>query len=212
MRIYDLKEYIYDVTARYFANANVCWANEVSTKPGLPLVMLALRNPTRHPFPVEMEGKNEHVRCYPSSITLEVNIFSKGGKKGGGYSDDASADMNEFLLYLDSPEITDELFMNNLDIQENGPVQSIPQLLGETKYEFRAMAELTINYTQYTSGAYGIKKPEEEREYKGSGIWAAAETMGEEDWRPTSAGGGTYVLATEETETIHNAEIKEAEY
>lgn len=209
MRIYDLKEYIYDVVAGYFTEANVCWVNEVGTKPELPLVMLALRNLTRHPYPAETDGEQERIRCYPSSVMLEVNIFSKGGKVGDGYSDDTVADMNEFLLYLDSPEITDELFVNNLEIRENGPIQSIPQLLGEAKYEFRAMAELTVSFVQYTSGAYGVKRPKEEREYKGAGIWAAAENVEEKDWRTTSAGGGTYYFSSEENEIISQTDIKE---
>ena len=211
MRIYDLKEYVYDLVARYFVQANICWSSETSTKQTLPLVMLTFRNLNRHPYPAENIGEDELVKCYPSSITLEVDIFSKGGKTAGGYSDDTLADMNEFLLYLESPEITDELFMNNLDIQTTGPAQAIPQLLGEAKNEFRSMVELTVSFTQYAAGAYGIKKPKEELQYKGSGIWAVADSVEEEEWKPTSAGGGTYGFATEENEIITNAEAKEVE-
>ena len=42
MRLYDLKEYLHDLVSRYFQQATVIWANEVSTKPSLPLVMLRL--------------------------------------------------------------------------------------------------------------------------------------------------------------------------
>lgn len=211
MRAYDLKEYIYDLVSGYFTAANVCWSNEVSTKQALPLVLLTFRNLNRHPYPAENDGEEESVRCYPSSITLEVDIFSKGGNVAGGYSDDTLADMNEFLLYLESSEVLDELFTNNLDIQVIGPVQPVSQLLGEAKYEFRSMVELNVSFTQYTAGAYGIKKPKEELKYQGSGIWAVAEAITEESWKPTSAGGGTYEFATEENEIISNAVTEEVE-
>lgn len=210
MRIYDLKEYVYDLVSRYFAKANICWSNETGTKQQLPLVMLTFRNLNRHPYPSEDLGEDELVESYPSSITLEVDIFSKGGK-ACGYSDDTLADMNEFLFYLESPEITDELFANNLEIQAMGPVQAIPQLIGESKYEYRSMVELAVNFTQYAAGAYGIKRPKEELQYKGSGIWAVADSAEEETWTPTSAGGGTYGFAAEENEIITSVEVKEAD-
>ena len=53
MRLYDLKEYVYDLVARYFSKATIYWSNEVGTKPELPVVLLTLRNPTRQSFPSE---------------------------------------------------------------------------------------------------------------------------------------------------------------
>lgn len=208
MKIYDLKEYIYDLVSRYFTAASVVWANEISTKPTLPLVTLRLGNLTRHPFPEESEDESGPVRYYPANIILEVNIFSCGGAMEGGYSDDTAADMNEFLLYLESPDITDELFGNGLDMQP-GTVQPIPALLGESKFEFRTMVEIDISFTQRTAGACGVKRSPEELAYKGDGFWAAAEAPTEEDWKPTSAGGGTYEIAVEQIEYIETAEIEE---
>ena len=88
MRLYDLKEYLHDLVSRYFQQATVIWANEVSTKPSLPLVMLRLGNLSRQSFPSEEPVEDGSVRYYGSTIDLEIQIFSKGGKIGGGYSDD----------------------------------------------------------------------------------------------------------------------------
>ena len=209
MRLYDLKEYVYDLVARYFSKATIYWSNEVGTKPELPVVLLTLRNPTRQSFPSEKMEDDGPVRYYSSTVTLEVDIFSKGGKMpGGGYSDDTLADMNEFLLYLDSPEITDELFANDLAVDILNPVQSVPSMLGEAKTEYRAMVELTISFTQATSGAYGLVRPVEEKEYN-DGIWAAAKAPDEENWQPTSAGGGTYDLVTRSEIMINENEVKQ---
>ena len=208
MKLYDLKEYIYDVVTRYFAAATVYWSNEVGTKPSLPAVMLTLRNPSRQSSPMEIIGKDGPVRYYNSTVTLEVDIFSKGGKVGGGYSDDTLADLNEFLLYLDSPEITDELFASDIAVEILNPAQSVPAMLGEAQAEYRAMAELTISFMQVASGAYGIKRPKEDRQYK-DGSWIAAEIPDVATWKTTSAGGGTYAFASADEELIEEDEIKE---
>ena len=193
MRLYDLKESLHDLVSRYFQQATVIWANEVSTKPSLPLVMLRLGNLSRQSFPSEEPVEDGSVRYYGSTVDLEVQVFSKGGKIGGGYSDDTVADLNEFLLYLESPEITDELFGKDLAIDIGTPVQSIPALLGEAKNEFRAMTELTVSFTQETTGAYGIRRPEEELE----------------EWSPTSAGGGSHEQVSKENEIIEEVEFEE---
>lgn len=193
MRLYDLKEYLHDLVSRYFQQATVIWANEVSTKPSLPLVMLRLGNLSRQSFPSEEPGEDGSVRYYGSTIDLEIQIFSKGGKIGGGYSDDTVADLNEFLLYLESPEITDELFNKDLAIDIGTPVQSISALLGEAKNEFRAMVELTVNFTQETAGAYDLKQSEKDPE----------------EWTPTSAGGGSIEQVSEENEFIEHIEFEE---
>ena len=179
MRLYDLKEYLHDLVSRYFQQATVIWANEVSTKPSLPLVMLRLGNLSRQSFPSEEPVEDGSVRYY--------------GSIGGGYSDDTVADLNEFLLYLESPEITDELFNKDLAIDIGTPVQSIPALLGEAKNEFRAMVELTVNFTQETAGAYDLKQSEKDPE----------------EWTPTSAGGGSIEQVSEENEFIEHIEFEE---
>ena len=70
------------------------------------------------------------------------------------------------------------------------------------------MVELTISFTQATSGAYGLVRPVEEKEYN-DGIWAAAKVPDEENWQPSSAGGGTYDLVTRSEIMIDENEVKE---
>lgn len=209
MRLYDLKEYLFDLVSNYFTHANVVWTNEVSKKPALPAVTLTLRNPRKASFPMIVDGRNDEIRAYQCSATLEINIFSKGGKVGGGYSDDTMADMMDFLLYLSSPEILDEMCAANICIDE-GNVQPIPTLLGESKTEFRTMAELDVHYIQLASGAYGVKVPPEEKVYAGNGIWKPASPVEDEsEWKPTSAGGGAYDYVSTSTEIIEEAETEE---
>ena len=70
MRLYDLKEYLHDLVSRYFQQATVIWANEVSTKPSLPLVMLRLGNLTRQSFRTEELVEVLFVWYHGSSIDL----------------------------------------------------------------------------------------------------------------------------------------------
>mgnify|MGYP004517650921 CR=1 FL=1 len=207
MKLYDLKEFIYDVVAGYFTSANIVWAGEVSAKPKPPLVMLQMRNPTKEEFPIEYSDDDGTVKYYAASITLEVDIFSPGGKKTG---DDTLADMMEFLLYIDSPQVTDDLFTADVSIEAAGPVQNATMPLDGVKYEFRSMVEFEVGYLQYASGAYGVKRSSDDLTYNpDTKTWAVATKPNAEEWKPTSAGGGAYEMVTADEPIMENTEIKE---
>lgn len=211
MRIYDLREYIYDVCCRYFKGANVMWAGETQPKQKLPLVMLSLRN-LSVPHHANIETvKEEIVRYYQSEIMLEVNVFSAPGI--GGHNDTVP-DMYEFIKYLNSDEIVDELFANDISITLAGSIQNASQFLG-IDTEYRAMAEFTVGFCQLSTGAYGISLPSMEKRYDtASGIWAVKESVPEEEWKPTTAGGGSYDMENYGDYEITTAEItmKEEQY
>ena len=207
MRLYDLKEYLYDLVSGYFVHTAVCWSNEISTKPTPPVVLLTLRNLHRHPYALLEDGEDEKVHGYPSTVTLEINLFSTGDQVNGGYSDNTMADLNEFLLYLNSPNMTDHLYTCDITIETND-VLPVSQLLGEAKYEFRAMTELQIDFTQHAAGGYGVRRPAEELEYRDH-EWVPPKRPSKEEWTPTSSGGGLYEYGQDEEGYIETVETKE---
>lgn len=203
MRVYDLREYLFDLARQYFQSARVTWSGEVQTKKRLPMVTLALRNISTASFPaVETAGK-EIVEYYPSIALLEVNTFLTANEDG---RNDAAADLQEFLHYLGSPQITDELFSNDVSIIQNGTIQDIPQFLGLER-EYHAMVEMTVGFCQLVTGQYGISRPEAEKQYDTeAGIWAVRLNSPEAGWEPTTSGGGNYEL-----ESLGNYDIAETE-
>ena len=204
MRVYDLREYLYDVTKRYFQAANVVWAGETQPKQPYPLVMLSLRNLTVSTQPNTESTKDEIIRYYQAEILLEVNTFTGPGIN---LHNDGVPDLCEFIQYLSSDEMTDEFFVNDLAITQNGAIQDVSQLLG-TENEHRAMAEFTVNFCLLSSGRYGLSRPSAEKQYDTeNGIWAVA-GQGQE-WEPTPTGGGSYEMNHSGDYDITTAEIEE---
>lgn len=203
MRVYDLREYLFDLVRQYFQNARVIWLNEVQAKKKLPMVTLAFRNISAASFPATEIVGEEIVEYYPSTALLEVNTFLSANGDG---RNDAAADLQEFMHYLGSPQITDELFLNDISIIQNGSIQDIPQFLGMER-EYHAMVEMTVGFCQLVTGQYGISRPEDEKRYDtDTGIWAVRLKEPEADWRPTTSGGGNYEL-----ESLGNYDIAETE-
>lgn len=199
MRIYDLREYIYDVVCQYFTKARVVWSDEVKEKPRLPLVMLTIRNLVSAPFPniaimhddENKEDSDPVIQFYPSSVTLEVDNFTQ---RGTGRHDHAVPDLYEFVKYLNSDEVVDKLFMDDISITQEGPIQPVSMVMGQD-HEYRAMAEFTVNFMQVSAGAYGIAWPENEMQYDYEARkWKPHVPVTENDWQPTSSGGGDHEM------------------
>lgn len=212
MQPYELKKYIESLVQSYFQAANVIWSSEVSTKPRLPAVMLRLSNMRMGTFAVEAFLDGEIVWQYPSSAILEINVFTAGVAVPGtiGMDNTALADINEFCKYIGSPEMTDVLAMNDLAFTVNGPINDIPKLLGTTDYEYRAMVEYLIDFTQTVSGIYSLNRPSSELSWnQETSEWVPPAAPDKEHWKPTTSGGGTYELTHAEQQSIETIDISE---
>jgi len=213
MRPYELKKYIWTLVHDYFQAATVIWSSEVSTKPKLPTVMLRLSNMRMGTFAVEAFLDGEIVWQHPSSAILEINVFTAGAAVGAIAMDNtALADLNEFCKYIGSSEMTDILAMNDLAFTVNGPVNDIPKLLGTIDYEYRAMVEYQVDFTQTVSGLYSLNRPGNELSWnQETGEWEPPEELDKDHWKPTASGGGTYELTHAEQHSIETIDIKEME-
>ena len=68
MKLYDLREYLYDVVKRYFQAANVVWAGETQPKQPYPLVMMSLRNLTVSTQPNTESTEDEIIRLIDAIV------------------------------------------------------------------------------------------------------------------------------------------------
>ena len=215
MRIYDLREYIFDVVGRYFTHARVVWSDEVKEKPRLPMVMLTFRNLSTTTFSETVVLKKSEdgieddgaavVHFFPSSVALEVNNFTK---RDGSGRNNALPDLYEFVKFLNSDEIVDKMFADDISIVQNGPIQPVSMVFGQD-HEYRAMAEFTVNFTQISAGAYGIMHPDNELVYDCKAQeWRPYIPETENDWKPTSSGGGDYELENSAAYIFSEAEVE----
>ncbi len=211
MRLYDLKEYVYTLVHSYFQNAIITWANEVSIKKNPPQITLQLSNIRRSANPIDENQNGEIIRYYPSSAMLTINSFIIGkGAANESPDNTAVADLNEFLNYIDSPEMVDVLYQAGLSFSIAGPVQDIPRLLGTTHYEYRAMVEFQIDFTQEVAGMYNIGHSSSEKVFDTeTETWVESTPVPKEDWEPTASGGGSYEMENVPLMNFDVVELKE---
>lgn len=193
MGIGEVKQVLYELTAKFHPNASIVWAKTKGVAPKPPCITLGYSNLERSAFPLLDEG-GEHSYYY-CSMGFEVNLYTAGrevswkGKPMGAFENTAIEDMEEFIRFLDSEKITELTMTNEIAIQWNPPVRDLSELIGDTKYRYRAMAEFTVVFVQEADGAYGV-----------SGMAV-----------PNSSGGGTMEIAEAVIEQIEAVQIKEKE-
>lgn len=122
MNLNEVKDVLYDVASGFFAGASVIWAEQTNTTPPLPYVTLKMGGVGRNRAPVEDKDDFNH-RYYPSSATLEINLYTAGKPVAAGdgtedpgtmgstdnHVNTAVSDLTEFFNYLESEYTTDYL-------------------------------------------------------------------------------------------------------
>ena len=184
MNLVEVKESLYDATARFFAGAAIIWTEQINTKPPVPYITLKTGGIRRDTFPIVDEDGRSVYQC---GTTLEVNLYTNGkpmpsGKnQTGNFIDTATSDLSEFAIFLDSERMTDFFSKRGVGILLMPPVRNLTGLQNSTQYRYRAMAEFAVSYVEEADGQYGIN----------------------------SSGGGTSDMAAATTDTIENVELIE---
>lgn len=188
----EVEEKIYELAAKFFAGATVLWSEQINTKPPLPYVTLKCSGLDRTSFPV-VDGEGR--RAYQASITLEVNLFTKGKQITGGegvtgnYANTAEEDLIGFADFVESEAATDWMSGDGIGISLMPPVRDLTELQNDSRYRYRAMAEFSVSFVLSAGGPFGI-----------GGTSA-----------PNHSGGGTKEMEEAEMPTIETVEIEEEE-
>ncbi len=157
MNIGEVKQVLYDLVALYHPGATISWTKTGGVKPNVPFIALAYSNLERSQFPVTNEEGDNY---YNYSMTFEINLYTKGKEVKAGdesyYENTAVEDLDEFIRFLDSPRISDMTSGRNVTILFNPPVRDVSELIGDTKFNYRSMAEFTVSFTDKASGEYGV--------------------------------------------------------
>lgn len=188
MNMSEVREKIYELISMFFLGATVIWSEQVVTRPKPPYLTLKLNGIHKPLHPIQDELG---AFFYPCSTMLELNLYTKGkpitiGENvTGNYENTAQDDLMEFVKFLESPMVLDLLEQYNLDIQLMPPIRDLTELMNETNYRYRAMAEFVISYMETSKGGYGISNMN----------------------IPSSSGGGSLELAKIEAYEIKEIEI-----
>lgn len=158
MNINGIRSAIYEITHRYFAGATVAWGETNMTKPSLPFITLKLGDVRRELFPI-MKYKNGVQHYYfPSQVRLTVNLFTRGKKTLQGADtaireDTSENDLMEFVTFVSSDWFISWENSKNIYIRPDGPVRNMSALTNDMNWEYRAVAEFIVAYTEEASGA-----------------------------------------------------------
>lgn len=190
MVLKEVKNILREIVKRYHPGAIVVWANTKGVTPVPPYITLGCRNLNRTAFP--MSGKNGEHRYYSYDFIFEINLFTSGRKvqadEGFYYENTAVEDLEEFIRFLDSDEITDELSEKEISVICNPPIRDLSELINDVQFRYRSMCEFSVSFTGLSDGRYGV---------------AGSAQI------PNPSGGGSAEMANAEPDFIEEAEIEE---
>lgn len=174
MTLGEVKQLLYEVVVMYHPEALVVWEKTKGVTPKPPYITLGYSNLNRSIFPLS-DDEGEH-RYYNYSFTFEINLYTVGkeikadGVGTGAYENTAVEDLEEFVRFLDSEEMTDSLAGKDVTIIMNPPIRDLSELIGDTKFNYRAMCEFTVTFVGSANGRYGVSGSKEIPNPSGGGL------------------------------------------
>ena len=158
----ELKKKLYDLVRSYFSGATVVWGMlSGAVNPSAPLVMLRMGDITRPYQPIKRNVNGVLLYSYPSETTVQIDLFTKGASRNNeaGVSsaneNTAVNDLTDFVNFINSAYVDDWSGLNDVSILVNR-VRDLTELISDTTWEYRAMAEMEIRFTQTAAGHGGF--------------------------------------------------------
>lgn len=153
----DARKIIYAATVGYFSGAKVAIGNSKQVKKGRPLVLMNFGPLQMSTFPNERDFDGEPCLYYPSSMKLEVQLFTNGRTlSNGAMENTAVGDLTDYVNFMMSQYMTSELSKREMSILTAGSVQDVTAVINDASYEYRAMVEFTVYFTVASTGYTGI--------------------------------------------------------
>ena len=153
----ELKKKLYDLVSTYFSGAGVSWSMTKKANPNSPMVALTMGTIYRHYLPTRGDVNGVPIDCYQCYTTLQVDLFTMGADRAGGESvtaereNTAVNDMADFVNFLNSVYVDHWCLLNDVSIQADR-IHDVTQLANDSSWDFRAMVELAIGFTQNAVG------------------------------------------------------------
>lgn len=167
MDVNGVRQSILELAAYYFQGTTVTFARQSRmAKQGVPLITLYTGTMTRPINPPVRIIDGNSVSFYPSSVTVQIDLFTKGRKveTGSGYlpimENTAVDDLTGFLNFLNSEYAVNYCDEKDIAVVIPNTVQDLTGLIDDTNYEYRAMAELTVYFTAQVIGYSGTLSSE----------------------------------------------------
>ena len=157
----ELKRTLYNLVAEYFAGASITWGKVKAVSPNVPQVVLSMGGISRRYLPITRSANGVPVNGYPSQTTLQVDLYTKGAATNNdpgviaAYENTAVNDLIDFLNFLNSAYVDEWGDIHDVSILCN-EVNDLTELVNDVTWDYRAMMELEIGFTQSAVGHTGM--------------------------------------------------------
>ena len=101
------------------------------------------------------------------------------------------SDLLDFVNYLDSTATIEWSNQNNVSVSLMGGVQDLSEVINDSRWQYRAMAEIRLTFTQWAAEYNGVLN-ESNIVFDKNGVPVGIDNT---NWQPTASGGGTEELA-----------------
>lgn len=194
MTLNQLKAVLYERVTAYWSGATVVWGATDKVKPPAPLVVLRSGAVTRAIQPVTQMVGGIVFSAYPSELPVQVDLFTQGQAVEVDdkeyYENTATSDLLDFVNFLDSPATVEWSARHDVGIALLGGAQDLSEVINDSQWQYRAMVELRLTFTQWAAEYNGI--------INDAGIVfedGAPVGIGNSNWKQTASGGGAQGLA-----------------
>ena len=156
----ELKQRLYDLVRFYFGGATITWGKVKAVSPNVPQVVLNMGAVVRHYHPITQSVEGVAVNSYPSQTTLQIDLYTKGAPTStepgiaAAYENTAVNDLTDFLNFLGSAYTDDWSGRHDISLLCN-EVTDLTELVNDTSWDYRAMVELEVGFTQSAVGFTG---------------------------------------------------------
>ncbi len=156
MRVMQARELFRQLTASYFAGANVTFSNQSRVaKQKQPLIVLTTGNLSRPATPNYSTVSGVVVGNYLSRLPITVDLFSNGAPvidqetgRTVAYEDNALDDMLSFADFLNSEHTVHWCHNHDVAIVIDGDAMTLTGLVNDNNYEYRARLSVMFYFTQ----------------------------------------------------------------
>lgn len=159
MTISQAQQRLYEVIRDFYGTEHVFWAGAKMTTRPSPYCTIQFLNTDWEDHPVKaMEGEN-WVTHRDINCPVDINLYTKGKTLSESafdlsYGNTALNDLSTLAAYLESDGITEELGEMSVAIEIKP--KDVSALLKESQYQYRAMMELRVGFTDKEYGRYGM--------------------------------------------------------
>jgi len=156
----ELRQTLYNLVNEYFGTATITWGKVKAVSPNVPQVVLNLEGISRNYQPIRGQVQGVLVNTYPSQTVLQVDLYTKGAPTSSdpnttaGYENTAVNDLTDFLNFINSAYVDDWTDRHDITVLCN-KVNDLTELINDTAWDYRAMIEIEVGFTQGAVGSSG---------------------------------------------------------